>query len=548
MDPTPRKPSAAAISAGLAAVALALYARTLGHPYIHLDDNRYVFENSTVQAGLTWEGVRWAFTTFHASNWHPLSWLSHMLDASLFGPGAAGPHAVNALLHAACTVLLFRFLDRATGARGRSALVAALFAVHPLHVESVAWVAERKDVLSTAFGLLALLAYLRHAARPSMGRLAAVAALMAASLLAKPMWVTLPFLLLLLDLWPLRRTDTTPLRTLALEKLPLLALSVGSSVMTMRAQLAGGTVAEASFTLGARVATAVVGYGRYVLLHAWPSGLSIFHRHPVALPAWEVALGVAVLTGLAAVAWLARRTPAVAVGIAWFLGTLVPVIGLVQVGSQVIGERYTYLPGVGLFIAVVWGLHALVRTPRASQVLGVVGAVAVLAYAGVAWARVGDWRSNEALFRAALEVDPANAIALEALAEGYRAGGQREDAIVALRQAAALEPAEAKHWNNLGVNARELGRSDEAYAAFQQALAVEPGKRSAWRNLALAAEDLGRLDEADAALEQFARLAPQDPNAWRTLVAFRARHGNMEGAARAYEVLRQLPGGVTPAP
>ncbi|MFO0581384.1 MAG: tetratricopeptide repeat protein [Anaeromyxobacter sp.] len=543
MTPIARNPSAAAISAGLAAAALVLYARTIGHPYIHLDDNRYVFENPIVQAGLTWEGARWAFTTFHASNWHPLSWLSHMLDASLFGPGPAGPHAVNALLHAACAALLFLFLDRATGARGRSALVAALFAVHPLHVESVAWVAERKDVLSTAFGLLALLAYLRHAARPSPGRLAGVAALMAASLLAKPMWVTLPCLLLLLDLWPLGRTGTTPLRALVLEKLPLFALSIGSSVMTMRAQLAGGTVAEASFTLGARLATAVVGYGRYVLLHVWPAGLSIFHRHPVDLPAWEIALGVAVLAGLAAAAWLARGTPAVAVGIAWFLGTLVPVIGLVQVGSQVIADRYTYLPGVGLFVAAVWGLHTLARTPGAARALGLAGAVAVLAYGGVALARVGDWRSNEALFRAALEVDPANTIALEALAEGYRADGRREEAMTALRQAAALEPSAAKHWNNLGVNAREAGRVDEAYAAFQQALTVEPGRRSAWRNLALAAEDLGRLDEADAALERYAGLAPQDPNGWRTLVAFRARHGNVEGAARAYEALQQLSGG-----
>ncbi|HSN92229.1 MAG TPA: glycosyltransferase family 39 protein, partial [Anaeromyxobacteraceae bacterium] len=349
----------------LAAGTLLLYAPVAGFEFVHLDDNRYVIDNPRVRGGISWDGVLWAFTTLHASNWHPLTWLSHMLDVELFGVRAGPHHLVNALLHAVDAALLFLALSRMTGARGRSLLVAALFAVHPLHVESVAWVAERKDVLSTLFGLLALLAYARHAERPRAGTYLAVVLAFAASLLSKPMWVTFPFLLLVLDFWPLRRMagsgpadggdalarPVLPLRRLLLEKLPLLALSAASSTVTVVAQGRGGSLAGLELPVPVRLANAAVSYVGYVRMTLWPADLAVFYPFRE-VGAWEAIGAAALLAAATALAIRrARAFPELAVGWLWFAGTLVPVVGVVQVGSQALADRYAYLPSAGLFLA-----------------------------------------------------------------------------------------------------------------------------------------------------------------------------------------------------
>jgi hypothetical protein len=353
-----------AVVAALFLGTFALYARTGGHEFVAFDDDDYVVKNEHVQAGLTWHGIGWAFTTTHAANWHPLTWVSHMLDVELLGMRPGWHHLVNALLHALNAVLLFLFLLRATGATWRSALVAALFAVHPLHVESVAWVSERKDLLSTAFGFAALWAYSRYAERPSILRHAGVALLFTLSLLSKPMWVTLPFLLLLLDHWPLGRVVD---RRLLLEKVPLLVLSLLSSVATFLAQSSGGAVASQHVALGLRLGNAATSCVVYALQMFWPADLAVFYPHPGDGLSIGTAVGAAVVvTGLTAAAlscW--RRVPWIPVGWFWYLGMLVPVIGIVQVGAQARADRYTYVPLVGLFVIVAWS--AAVRRPGRSR-------------------------------------------------------------------------------------------------------------------------------------------------------------------------------------
>jgi hypothetical protein len=390
-DPADRRPALArlGVAAALAIATFALYARVRGFAFLHFDDNMYVTENPVVRQGLTGAGIAWAFTTLHFSNWHPLTWLSHMADVELFGLDAGAHHLVNVALHALNAAILFLVLSRMTGATGRSLLVAALFAAHPLHVESVAWVSERKDVLSTLLGLLALGAYARYAAlagaaargrRSPLCAYALVAVLFAASLLAKPMWVTFPFLLLLLDVWPLQRLAGSsverdplpppaprhPFGRLVVEKLPLLALSAVSSAVTVVAQERGGALRGFDLDLGVRAANAAVAYVRYLGKALWPSSLLPQYAYPTGLPAWQVlgsALLLLAITGLALVG--ARRAPWLAVGWLWFAGMLVPVIGLVQVGAQSIADRYTYVPLVGLFVAVAWGGTALARSPAA---------------------------------------------------------------------------------------------------------------------------------------------------------------------------------------
>jgi Flp pilus assembly protein TadD len=571
----------AAVAAALGLGALALYAQVASFPFILFDDTRYVLDNPVVRDGLTWEGVRWAFTALHASNWHPFTWLSHMLDVELFGLEAGAHHAVNAVLHATNAGLLFIVLARTTGARGASAAVAALFAVHPLHVESVAWVAERKDLLSTLFGFAALGAWARYARSPRPGRYAAVCLLFAASLLSKPMWVTFPALLLLLDVWPLQRVEGMALprdpaapvfprvslsRALG-EKLPLLVLAAASSLVTIVAQQRGGSLTGLEMGLGPRAANAVVAYATYLAQTIWPVRLSVFYPHPVgALAAQDVALAAALLGALTAGAVaVARRAPWVPVGWLWFLGTLVPVIGLVQVGAQAHADRYTYLPHVGLFVAVAFSARLLPAAARRLAPAGV--ALAMVALAAVTWLRVADWASHEQLFRAALAVSPGNALAHAALGDGARAAGRSAEALLHAREAARLDPASPRLANNLGVILREAGLLDEAREALWRAaeldpdylsphvnlaqlerqagdpaaaadalgevLRLRPGDLGATTDRAMLLEGLGRTDEARAAFQGAVDLHPESPVAWRNLAVFHARHGALEAAERA---------------
>jgi protein O-mannosyl-transferase len=539
------------LAAALVAGTLLLYARVLGYPFIWFDDNRYVTENPMVKGGLSAAGTAWAFTTFHVANWHPLTWLSHMLDVELFGLDAGGHHAVNVLLHALNALVLFLALARMTGAAWRSALVAALFAVHPTHVESVAWVAERKDVLSSLLGLLAILAYAGWAGRGGWARYAAVVGCFALSLLAKPMWVTLPFALVLLDVWPLQRWSGSPIPVdpgppsvprwpasrLLLEKIPLLALAVASSVVTVLAQASGGAVNSLQLGLGARVANAGVSYLRYLGKTAWPWPLSIFYPHPEnGLPGWQ---GVLAGIGLVAVTFLVIRAapalPWLSVGWLWFLGTLVPVIGLVQVGGQAMADRYLYLPSIGLFLIVAWGGSWLARRRSALAPARWIAGGLLAALAAVTWVQVGFWKDHVTLFRHAIDSEGPSGTALGVLSEGMRREGRTEEALATAMEAVRLSPTSPRHWINLGISYRGVGRLPEARDALRRAAALDPALPLAWVNLGLVEYDLGHRSEALVALERAAAMGTTAVSAWATLAALRLESGRTEEAGRAFE-------------
>ncbi|HEY9422309.1 MAG TPA: hypothetical protein VIW92_12900 [Thermoanaerobaculia bacterium] len=412
------------LGGALALLTVLAFLPSLGNGYVLLDDPLYVTGNPQVRQGITREGLAWALTANVANNWHPLTVLSHMLDVEVFGLPAAGHHLTSLLLHLANVLLLFAALQRMTGAAFRSALVAALFAVHPTRVESVAWIAERKDVLSGLFWMLALLAYVHYACRPNPRRYLPVALAMALGLAAKPMVVTLPCVLLLLDFWPLGRRGWG---RLILEKVPLFVLSAASSLVTLRYQETSLAPLEV-LPWDLRFANAAVSYATYLGKAFLPRNLAVFYPFPAEIPAWKVAGASALLlllTGLAI--WRARRSPWLLVGWLWFLGTLVPVIGLVQVGRQAMADRYTYLPFIGLFLAMVWGAAELAQR-RASlrPILGTLAVLAILGLAGMTRAQVHHWRDSVTLFRHALKVSRDNPLARRGLAKALAA--QKEGA------------------------------------------------------------------------------------------------------------------------
>lgn len=425
------------LSAALALLTLAAWLPALRNGFVNLDDGLYVTGNPQVQKGITRAGVAWALTANVANNWHPLTLLSHMLDCQLFGLDPAGHHAMSLLLHLADVLLLFAVLARMTGALWRSAAVAALFAVHPLHVESVAWAAERKDVLSALFWILAMGAWTSYARRPSLGRYLLVVLLMALGLAAKPMVVTLPFALLLLDVWPLERLGLGWKRLMA-EKLPLLALSVAASLATLRYQRTSLAPLEL-VPWSLRLANAAVSYAAYLGKLLLPRNLAVFYPIPLAIPAWQAAGSAALLAALTALAvWKVRQAPWLLVGWLWFLGTLVPVIGLVQVGRQAMADRYTYLPSIGLFLAIVWGISELLRERRA--VLAAASAVAIALLAAGTWMQVGYWKDSLVLYRHALAVTRDNYVAHVGLAKALAAEKDWAGAAEQYRAALALRP------------------------------------------------------------------------------------------------------------
>jgi tetratricopeptide (TPR) repeat protein len=519
----PRFLPALAVGLGLAAAVAAAYAGAPGNGFVDMDDPLYVRDNPEVRAGLTAEGVRWAFTTFETSNWHPLTWLSLQLDATLFGPGPWGFHLTNVVLHAANTLLLYLALLRMTGAFWRSAAVAALFGLHPLHVESVAWVAERKDVLSGLFWMLALLAYARYAARPGLARYLPVLLAFMLGLLAKPMVVTLPCVLLLLDYWPLGRLRVpgqaaawappppapapAPPARLLLEKVPLLALAAVSSAVTVHAQQAALHTLE-QLPFSARVLNALVAYVVYLGKAVWPADLAALYQLPAGgAPAGEAAAASAVLLAVTTLALgLGRRRPYMPVGWLWYLGTLVPVIGLVQVGIQAYADRYTYLPSVGLFLAAVWGLADLAGPSRAARaVLAVTAAAALAACAAATWAQVATWRSSQTVWEQAVRVDPDNALAWGRYAAWLAEDDRLDDAAHAAREALRRNPGYAAAENVLGSALLWRGRPEEAVGHFEAALRLDPNLASAHAELGAALRALGRWAEALAHLREAVR-------------------------------------------
>jgi protein O-mannosyl-transferase len=510
---------AALVAAGLCALSAAVFWRVGSFGFVAFDDPRYVLENPAVRAGLSWSGARWALGATWASNWHPLTWLSLMLDVETFGLDPGWMHRVNALWHGADAVLLFLVLRSATGSLWRPALVAALFAVHPLHVESVAWIAERKDVLSAFFWLLAMGAWVRYARRPSAWRYLPVAGAMALGLLAKPMVVTLPIVLLLLDFWPLGRADPArPWRSwlprLLLEKLPLLALSLASSAVTLLAQSGGGAVsASARLPLGSRAGNALLATAWYLEKAFWPASLAAFYPHPGlgpgGMPTWKVLGAGALLLAISALAirqW--RRRPWLAVGWAWYLVALLPVIGLVQVGRQGMADRYSYLPLIGIFAALAWSLPwpPALRLRR-WLVAGAAGA-AVLALAVAARAQAETWRDTGSLFTRATAVDRDNWLAWGNLGLWHFDQGRRDEALRAFREAVRAAPWDADGWANVAACHAAEGRWGLAAEALERAVALAPGDEDDWAHLAEAAWRAGRPRRAAQALDHLRGTSP----------------------------------------
>jgi tetratricopeptide (TPR) repeat protein len=555
----------------LALGSLAVYGPVVGYDFINYDDPIYVTENPHVHGRLTLFKAVWAFTTGHASNWHPLTWLSHMLDCQLYGLRPAGHHLTSVVFHIANTLLLFGVLRRMTGALWRSGLVAALFAWHPLHVESVAWIAERKDVLSAFFWLLTMGAYLRYVSESqvqssrSKGWYFCALTLFALGLLSKPMVVTLPFVLLLLDYWPLRRVpgaeyqvsgaptenlilgtwhSARPLR-LVLEKAPFFILVAASSVVTFLAQKKGGAMSfQQMLTLPQRSANAVVSYARYLHKTIWPDGLAIFYPHPLSWPAWQVTGATVLLLAVTAAAVARRRRrPYLLVGWFWFLGTLVPVIGLVQVGSQSMADRYTYIPLIGMFVLLVWGFADVVqRWPRGSLVGRSLAAIALTACVVLTWFQVQTWRNSLTLFTHALKVTPENFISHENLGVALDSLGRTNEAISHFEKAMRLQPAAPYPFNSLGMIYARQGKTELARENFEAALRVAPGFPQAHYNMARLLVAEGHIEEAIRHYQECMRNDPDIPDAHYNLANALVSVGRLEEAASHYrECLRWQP-------
>lgn len=574
---TPRLPLrlAVLIGGGLVAIVFAIFGQVVGHLFTLWDDPTYVSHNPQVLAGLTPSSVWWAFSEFWASNWHPITWLSHMLDAELWGSWAGGHHLSSVLLHAVTAVLLWLFLARTTGAFWRSALVAALFAVHPLHVESVAWVSERKDVLSAFFWVLTLLAYRQYIQRPALKAYLWVTLAFTGGLMAKPMLVTLPIILLFLDIWPFCRLEIAAVshpRSLlrspvVLEKLPWLLLSIASAVVTLYAQQAAIVPVE-TISGGERVAVIVIGYAAYLWKMIWPAQLSFFYELPADLRL-TVLFAALTLGGLIVMLVWALRTGRrpVVVGILWYLVTLLPVIGVVKVGGQAYADRYSYLPLVGIFVALVWlpsnrwlGAH-----PGQRLLLAMLSVLAVLLLSGLSWRQAAHWRDSESLFAHALAIDPDNAVALVQYGEALIEKGDLARGEAAIRRALTLSDGAMVRFNgwialgnaafarreygaafrnyaaagnlgtrsalpdyNLGTVLLTLGRAGEAREYFLRALRRHPRYVEAYANLGVAEERMGRIDAAREAYAEALRIDPKNNGARTNLERLLARMGNAQ--------------------
>ena len=506
------------IGLALLVLILLVYAPVRHYGFVDLDDPQYVSENPFVANGLTWSGVRWAFTSIHASYWLPLIWLSHMLDVQLYGLNAGGHHVTNVLLHAANTVLLFAILRRTTGALGRSAFVAALFAVHPLHVESVVWVTERKDVLSTLFLLLTIAMYVEYTRRPSRTRYLVALVFFVLGLMSKAMLVTLPFMLLLLDVWPLGRLTiaerrlSPPERATAVrlirEKIPFLVLGIIAAVVTYVTQRTTGAVAStAQIPVAFRTQNAIVSYVMYVVQMLWPRDLALFYPYPLRLsPALVAASAAGLIMVTALVIRSGRRFPYLAVGWLWYLGSLIPVIGIIQAGDQARADRFTYVPLIGLFVMIAWGVYDLIGRPRA---LAVAGAAAILAAASGARVQVGYWRNNVVLWEHALQVADESYVAHTDLGLALYAQGQIDQAIAEFRAALRLRPDFAEAHNDLGVALANRGDIDGALQAFLNAVRAKPTQAPSHYNAAVL---LAKKGDTTAALEHLQLALQIDPD------------------------------------
>ena len=521
---------------------LVVYSQTFSYGFVSFDDGTYVYQNEMVKAGFSLRSLAWAFTAFYASNWHPLTWISFLLDSELFGINPGEQHAVNVFLHLGSAILLFLTLERMTKRKWRSALVAGVFAVHPLHVESVAWIAERKDVLSAFFAMLTLWLYARYSEDSKPVRYVVMAVAFALSLLAKPMAVTLPFVLILLDIWPLRRWNG--LSEEIREKAPLFAMSAAVSVITLLAQQrTGATVTLTRLPFADRLANAVVAYLRYIGKAFWPANLAMLYplQKPTLLAVVASAL---ILIGITTAAVLAlRRCPYVLVGWLWFLGMLVPVIGLVQVGFQSMADRYTYVPLVGLSIALVWTASETVDgRPRLRQGAAAAAVLALLALSAVTYRQTQYWKDSITLFQHTIAVTSGNYIIHNNLGIDLEAAGRLDEATAQFRQAVAAAPEYKDALNSLGAILDYKGNTVEAIPLQRRAIAADPHYANAHINLGHELSETGQTQEAFAELSEALRLEPNSALGHAYMGALLATTGKLEEARQhLQDALRLTP-------
>jgi tetratricopeptide (TPR) repeat protein len=546
----------------LALITLVVYLPASRNSFVNFDDNDYVTNNQVVQNGLTWVGIKWAFTTWHAGNWHPLTWLSHMTDCELFGLNAGAQHYVNVLFHTANAVVLLLLLFRLTGALWPSAFVAALFAWHPLHVESIAWIAERKDVLSTFFEMLTLLAYARAVTSgrwqvtgtaSSLSRVRChespfywlALLFFALGLMAKPMLVTLPFLLLLLDYWPLQRfpnfkLDVATVSRLALEKWPFFLLATASCIVTFLAQRKGGLVITLQqLPLDSRLGNALLSYARYLWKAVWPVKLAIVYPLQNQFP-WTQAAAAAVF--LMVITWFAcrghRRRPYLLVGWFWFLGTLIPVSGLVQTGGQAMADRYTYVPLIGIFIAVTFGIKDLIARFRIGIILPAVAVGLILGNCLFLTVRqLSYWRDSESLFRHAVAATKDNDVAHYCLGLTLAEQRKLDAALVEYREAERLAPDRFQTHRNIGNLLDEAGNPDAALVEYCEAVRLNPKNPLLYDRLGFVLAELGRFNEAMNQYEQALRLDPGDPHPFYLMGKALLKQGR---SVEAIDKFRQL--------
>ena len=555
----------------LVAITWLVFGQTIRYDFVNYDDNDYVYANPAITSGLTLHGITHAFSGRHARNWHPLTTLSHMLDCQLWGVRAGGHHFTNVVLHIIAVVLLFLVLKQMTGAIWQSAFVAALFAIHPLRVESVAWISERKDVLSAVFFMLTLGAYARYARFPSFGRYLTMSILFALGLMSKPMLVTVPLVLLLLDYWPLQRFGgRSSIKRLALEKIPLLTLSAAAGVATLLLQRSSLAVVE-QLPLVSRIGNGLVSCVIYVKQMIWPVGLAVFYPHPGdQLPVWEIGLAIVLLALVSAGAIaLRRKLPYLVTGWFWYLVMLLPVIGLIQVGSQAHADRYTYLPQIGLYLLLAWAITDALASRLQRRILAVTASVTVIALAWCAHVQASYWRNGESLWGHALAVTSGNFMAHDGLGEclgnrgrldeaidqfqkalniapGYpeiktnliialTKKGRTDEAITHLQALLKEYPNDAQAQYNLGNALRKKGDSQGAIAAYEKTLSIQARYPAAHYNLAIALEQNGQIDEAIAHYREAVLEQPNYPEAYYLLGNDLLQKARVDDAIAAYE-------------
>ncbi len=533
---------------------LALYSPVGRHPFLNYDDGRYLEDNAHVKHGLSWASVQWAFTSLEESNWHPITWLSHMLDCEIFHLNPAGHHYTNVIWHSINVALLFWVLYNASGLFWRSVIVALLFAVHPINVESVAWVAERKNLLSLFFFLLTLAAYQWYARRPQLGRYLSVAVLFALGLMSKPQVITLPFVLLLWDYWPLRRVlnqreescqqqeqsiPPKPWPWLVAEKLPLLALCVPSAVLTLRAQTAAGAVTSFNhYPLPIRFANAVVSYSRYLGKALWPSHLGVLYPYqPATLTRLQISLSALLLLLITAGCLFARKRYLI-VGWVWFLGTLVPMIGLVQAGVQAMADRYAYLPFIGLFIAVCWGLadFAAYRSSSRHRLLAP-SAVALVALALISHHQLGYWSSNLELWKHTAAITTNNYVAEDEIGTSFLEQGDLEHAMPHFQAAALIRPSDPLSNSNLAfykMNHGDLAGALAQYKKVTEMTVDERSRATAFFNMGSIYQQWGDFSAARDNFQSAVNIRPRNVRAWIGLGAASQRAGDFDAAIHAY--------------